>query len=75
MVNVMNGLCATLGAFLLPVTFGFALLHGLEFASRIVIELPETEVLSALMKFNAGIVAGLLVIVVIAMPCGSRLQP
>lgn len=67
-VVAMNGIVPTLGPYLLPVTFGFALLHGLEFASRIVIELPETDVLSALMKFNAGIVAGLLVIVMIAIP-------
>jgi len=49
-------------------TFGFGLVHGLGFASRLAVQLPPHDVVVPLVCFNVGVEVGQLAIVVIALP-------
>lgn len=49
-------------------TFGFGLVHGLGFASRLKELLPETHIIAPLLSFNVGVELGQLTIVLVALP-------
>ena len=49
-------------------TFGFGLVHGLGFASRLKELLPETHIIAPLLGFNLGVELGQLTIVLVALP-------
>jgi hypothetical protein len=48
--------------------FGFGLVHGLGFASRLKELLPETHIIPPLLGFNLGVELGQLTIVLVALP-------
>lgn len=48
--------------------FGFGLVHGLGFASRLAVQLPPRDVVLPLVCFNVGVEIGQLAIVVVALP-------